>query len=52
MQKLFSGLEALLFFFSQAEDIKADLDKVIDYRGGPAFNDGGVEPRTAQPEIK
>lgn len=41
--------------FSQAEVIKADLDKVLDYRGAPADDedeDVGVEPRTAQPDIK
>ncbi|CAG07511.1 unnamed protein product [Tetraodon nigroviridis] len=40
---------------SQAEVIKADLDKVLDYRGAPADDedeDVGVEPRTAQPDIK
>uniref|UniRef100_H3CE46 EPS8 signaling adaptor L3b n=1 Tax=Tetraodon nigroviridis TaxID=99883 RepID=H3CE46_TETNG len=38
-----------------AEVIKADLDKVLDYRGAPADDedeDVGVEPRTAQPDIK
>lgn len=49
---VFSGLKVLLFFFSQAEVIKADLDKVLDYRGGLADDDGGVEPRAAQPDIK
>lgn len=47
-----SALKVLLSFFSQAEVIKADLDKVLGYRGGLADNDGGVEPRTAQPDIK
>lgn len=42
----------LLFFFSQAEVIKADLDKIHDYRGGLADDDGGLEARTAQPDFK
>lgn len=39
-------------FFSQAEDIKADLDKLLDYRGGPADDDGSVDGRSAQSDIK
>lgn len=39
-------------YFLKAEEIKADLDKVLDYRGGPADHDDGVEARTAEPGIK
>ncbi|TWW56561.1 epidermal growth factor receptor kinase substrate 8-like protein 3b [Takifugu flavidus] len=35
-----------------AEVIKADLDKVIDYRSGPTRNEDIVEPPKAQPDIK
>ncbi|TNM87189.1 hypothetical protein fugu_007419 [Takifugu bimaculatus] len=37
---------------TKAEVIKADLDKVIDYRSGPTRNEDIVEPPKAQPDIK
>lgn len=47
-----AAFKVLLSLFSQAEVIKADLDKVLGYRGSLSDDDGGVEPRTAQPDIK
>lgn len=46
------GFKSAFFFLLKAEVIKADLDKIIDYRSGPASNEDRVKPPKTQPDIK
>lgn len=48
----FLRFKSAAFLFLKAEVIKADLDKVIDYRSGPTRNEDIEEPPKAQPDIK